>query len=76
MTSATFVKRLNELMLALAGGPASRIWTPAFYRYPHYHGAGDTPEKLRYPEMAQVVAGLAQAVQVLATRPGHRRRPR
>jgi molecular chaperone HtpG len=25
---ATFVKRLNTLMLALAGGPASRIWTP------------------------------------------------
>ena len=25
---ATFVKRLNGLMLALAGGPASRIWTP------------------------------------------------
>jgi molecular chaperone HtpG len=25
---ATFVKRLNELMLALAGGPRSRIWTP------------------------------------------------
>ncbi|MQA31060.1 MAG: molecular chaperone HtpG [Luteitalea sp.] len=25
---ATFVKRLNELMLTLAGGPASRIWTP------------------------------------------------
>ncbi len=25
---ATFVKRLNELMLALAGKPASRIWTP------------------------------------------------
>jgi molecular chaperone HtpG len=25
---ATFVKRLNELMLALAGGPASKIWTP------------------------------------------------
>jgi molecular chaperone HtpG len=25
---ATFVKRLNELMMALAGGPASRIWTP------------------------------------------------
>ena len=25
---AAFVKRLNELMLALAGGPASRIWTP------------------------------------------------
>jgi molecular chaperone HtpG len=25
---AAFVKRLNALMLALAGGPASRIWTP------------------------------------------------
>jgi molecular chaperone HtpG len=25
---ATFVKRLNKLTLALAGGPASRIWTP------------------------------------------------
>ena len=25
---ATFVKRLNELMLALAGGPVSKIWTP------------------------------------------------
>jgi molecular chaperone HtpG len=25
---ATFVKRLNQLMIALAGGPASRIWTP------------------------------------------------
>jgi molecular chaperone HtpG len=26
---ATFVKRLNQLMIALAGGPASRIWTPS-----------------------------------------------
>ena len=25
---AGFVKRLNELMLALAGAPKSRIWTP------------------------------------------------
>ena len=25
---AGFVKRLNELMLAMAGGPTSRIWTP------------------------------------------------
>jgi len=25
---ATFVKRLNDLMLALSGGPVSRIWTP------------------------------------------------
>ena len=25
---AGFVKRLNALMLAMAGGPQSRIWTP------------------------------------------------
>jgi molecular chaperone HtpG len=25
---AGFVKRLNELMLAMAGEPKSRIWTP------------------------------------------------
>ena len=25
---AGFVKRLNELMLTMAGGPKSRIWTP------------------------------------------------
>jgi molecular chaperone HtpG len=25
---ATFVKRLNELMLALSGGPVSKLWTP------------------------------------------------
>ena len=25
---AGFVKRLNKLTLALAGGPASKIWTP------------------------------------------------
>jgi molecular chaperone HtpG len=25
---AAFVKRLNDLMLGLAGAPASRIWTP------------------------------------------------
>ena len=26
---AAFVKRLNKLTLALAGGPPSRIWTPS-----------------------------------------------
>ena len=31
----------------------------AFYRYPAYHSPYDTPEKLRYPEMARVVDGLA-----------------
>jgi hypothetical protein len=34
----------------------------AFYRYPHYHQASDTPDKIRYPEMARVVEGLAKAI--------------
>ena len=40
----------------------------AFYRYAHYHGAGDTPEKLDYPAMARVVAGLQRAFASLASR--------
>jgi hypothetical protein len=40
----------------------------AFYRYAHYHQATDTPERLRYPEMARVVEGLARALGVLAGR--------
>jgi hypothetical protein len=39
----------------------------AFYRYPYYHSPLDTPEKLRYPEMARVVDGLARALETLAT---------
>jgi Zn-dependent M28 family amino/carboxypeptidase len=66
----------DQLSFWREGYAGVMVTDTAFYRYPHYHGAGDTPEKLRYPEMAQVVAGLAQAVQVLATRPGQRRRPR
>jgi hypothetical protein len=38
----------------------------AFYRYPHYHCATDTPERLRYAEMARVVQGLALALAALA----------
>ena len=38
----------------------------AFYRYPYYHSARDTPDKLAYAEMARVVAGLARAVAKLA----------
>ena len=38
----------------------------AFYRYPHYHRPTDTPERLHYAEMAQVVEGLARALGALA----------
>jgi len=45
---------------------ALMVTDTAFYRYAHYHRASDTPEKLRYPEMARVVTGLQAAIGDLA----------
>jgi Zn-dependent M28 family amino/carboxypeptidase len=45
-----------------AGYPGVMVTDTAFYRYPHYHQASDTPDKIRYPEMARVVEGLAKAI--------------
>jgi hypothetical protein len=36
------------------------------FRYPHYHGRGDTPDKLDYPGMARVVAGIEAVTADLA----------
>jgi hypothetical protein len=41
----------------------------AYNRYRYYHTAFDTPEKLDYRCMAQVVDGLAQTVIRLADEP-------
>ncbi len=48
------------------GYPALMVTDTAFYRYAHYHTAQDTPEKLDYHRMAQVVEGLAKAIVALA----------
>jgi hypothetical protein len=42
------------------GFPAIMITDTAFYRYPHYHRASDTPDKLDYERMARVTLGLAE----------------
>src|SRR6516162_1980049 len=39
----------------------------AFYRYRHYHASTDTPDKLSYPEFANVTLGLFSAFAVLAS---------
>ena len=49
-----------------AGYRAVMVTDTAFYRYPHYHLASDTPEKVRFPQMARVVEGLAKAIASLA----------
>lgn len=47
------------------GYSALMITDTAFLRYPYYHTAQDTPDKLDYMSMARVVAGLARAIEAL-----------
>ena len=43
------------------GYSAVMVTDTAFYRYQYYHSAADTPDKLAYPELAQVTLGLFKA---------------
>jgi hypothetical protein len=52
-----------------AGYPAVMITDTAPFRYPHYHLASDTPDKVDYDRMARVVAGLEHVVRDLADGP-------
>ena len=45
---------------------ALMVTDTAFYRYPWYHTAGDTPEKLDYACLARVTEGLFGAIRRLA----------
>jgi len=56
----------DQLSFWRVGYPALMVTDTAFYRNPNYHSASDTPERLRYPEMARVVEGLAKTVAALA----------
>jgi Zn-dependent M28 family amino/carboxypeptidase len=48
------------------GYPALMVTDTAFMRYPYYHTAQDTPDKLDYESMARVVTGLAKTIVALA----------
>ena len=48
------------------GYRAMMVTDTAFYRYRHYHTPGDTPDKIAYPELAQVTSGLFAAFSELA----------
>ena len=50
------------------GYRAVMVTDTAPYRYPYYHTAQDTPEKLDYDKMARAITGLAAAVRDLASR--------
>jgi Zn-dependent M28 family amino/carboxypeptidase len=48
------------------GFPAIMVTDTAPFRYPHYHDASDTPDKLDFERMARVVAGMRRVVEDLA----------
>lgn len=48
------------------GYPAFMITDTAFYRDRYYHTSRDTPEKLAYPELTRLTAGLAETFAALA----------
>lgn len=48
------------------GFPAIMVTDTAFNRYPHYHLASDTAEKLDYERLARVTLGLAAVIKELA----------
>ena len=50
------------------GYPALMVTDTAFYRYPYYHSANDTPEKLAYPQLAQLTEGLFRALSTVSER--------
>ena len=51
------------------GYKAVMVTDTALFRYAHYHQPEDTPDKVDFEGTAQVVAGLAQVVEDLATEP-------
>ena len=48
------------------GYRAMMITDTAPYRYPHYHAATDTPDKLAYPELTQITLALFAAFNEIA----------
>jgi Zn-dependent M28 family amino/carboxypeptidase len=48
------------------GYPALMVTDTAMYRYPFYHRAQDTPDKVDFDRLARVVRGLEHVVAVLA----------
>jgi Zn-dependent M28 family amino/carboxypeptidase len=57
------VRRLERSpLLWRLGYRALMVTDTAFYRYPYYHSAKDTPEKVAFPQLARVTEGLFHAL--------------
>jgi hypothetical protein len=51
------------------GAQALMVTDTAPYRYPHYHTAQDTPDKVDYARLARVVAGLEKTLRAMLVQP-------
>lgn len=51
------------------GYPGIMITDTAPFRYPHYHAATDTPDKLDYPRLTLVVSGVQKVIEELDAAP-------
>ena len=49
------------------GIPAVMVTDTALFRYPHYHTAADTPDKVDYERLARVVSGLERVIREWAS---------
>jgi hypothetical protein len=56
----------DHLSFWRAGFRALMVTDTAFYRYPFYHSAEDTPDKLIYPHLARATMGLFLALSALS----------
>ncbi len=45
--------------------PAIMLTDTAIFRYPHYHGSQDTPERIDYNNLARIVSGLQTTLRQL-----------
>ena len=52
--------------LERVGIPALMVTDTALFRYPHYHTAADTPDKVDHERLARVVSGLERLVRAWA----------
>jgi Zn-dependent M28 family amino/carboxypeptidase len=58
----------DHLSFWLKGYRALMVTDTAFYRYPYYHSAGDTAEKLNYEKLAALTQGLSSALLSLSNK--------
>jgi len=56
----------DHLSFWMQGYKALMVTDTAFYRYPYYHTAQDTAEKLDYEKLGRVTEGLCEAISLLA----------